>query len=819
MTLRPAQPPRRASALRRVCLSPLLHRLAHLAWQAGKVLAVLVFLAWTLGIPGHWLNQHLQPLVEPYRISVGRITWSPPRGIVLRDLALYDQDTSNAIARVASCAIRPSYRETLRGRPTIASIRWTNGDIMLLPPLPGDATRPDHPPTLHDLNGSVIPRPGTTLLRIEGATDLGTALRLQARIGHPPATASTVQPPRWTDLTRRIQQAASTTPAWLSAIRDRFATMQFSEAPRLDITALHLPGTDTTRTEATIRYLAPPFTYLGEPFDGITLNLTLSNHVLRIDECSIRQTTNRLLLTGTLSTTNRNFEAHLHSDLPAVATVPFLPSAWRTKAGTWGLALDGAMRTEAWIGPGPLADAPRNWGGWLRVNNGRLNTFPIERAFVSVKRTADQLIVDNVRIEGGSGPGKGHLEGTVLTDYRERTTRGDCIIGLELRQLEDALPRGLRYVSRLFTITEAPVSFNGNFEAPLDDIDRLLVTGRITGTNGTFRGVTFSGLQVGLVYSNHHVNLDPFHVTCPTGAVTGALLLDLNRDHYGVDLEITTNPETVAPMGGTNLARHFQPYHFSDDILVRAKGLIDARDDLATDLTVTLGGRGIGYRMFTFDRLTAQARRTPGTLAISNITGSIYQGLVTGRVDVALAEPTSRFQANLNATNIALDLLIAALANQPTNRHEGRIQLDLDLAGDVPEPDGWPGLAGTGTLAIREGRLLRIPLFGGLSSLLQKIYPGLGFSEQNLLEGSLRFANGAVHSDDLRLAGNMISLSAKGSYAWRDELDFDIKVHPFRDGSIASVVRIVTLPLTYILELRLTGPLRDPRWSAANLPL
>ncbi|HMO03392.1 MAG TPA: AsmA-like C-terminal region-containing protein [Kiritimatiellia bacterium] len=813
-------PERGPNLLGRLCRSRWIHRLLHILWLGTKVLAVLVFIAWTIGIPGHWLTPRLQPHVEPYRVTVGRITWSPPRGIVLRDIALYDIAFSNAIARVNTCSIRPSYRNLLRGHPTIASIRWSDGTLTL--PQPGvDAATPSvHSPSLHQLSGSIIPRSDITLLRIDGATDLGTALRLHARINHGASTASREQPAlRWTDHAQRIQRTVYETPAWLGALRERFDAMEHAWPPTLDVVLTHDAHTMPSRTEASIRYQAPPFIYIGVPFDGITMDLALSNSTLRIAECSIHQSTNRLLLTGSLCTTSRIFEAHLHSDLPTTATIPFLPLPWREKALAWGLILDGEMRTEAWIGPAPLTDAPRNWGGWLRVNNARLNTFPIERAFIALKRTSHQLIVDTVRIDGGTGSGKGYLEGSMITDYRERTSGGDCTIGLELRQLDEVLPRGLRLVSHFFTIEESPVTFSGRFETPLDDLDRMIVSGRITGTNGHFRGVPFTGLNVGLVYSNNHVNLDPFQVTCATGAVRGSLHLDLNRDRYGVDLEITTNPGRIAPMGGTNLARHFQPYHFSDDILVRAQGLIDAQDDQATDLAVTLGGRGIGYRMFTFDRLTAQAHRTPGTLAIRNIAGAIYMGVVTGRVDVTLADPVSRFHADVVASNIALDHLIAALADQPTNRHEGRIQIALDIAGHVPEPDGWPSLTGTGTIAIREGRLLRIPLFGGLSTLLQKIYPGLGFSEQNLLEASLRFADGAVHTKDLRLAGSMLSLSAEGSYAWTDNLDFDIKVHPFRDGSIASVVRIVTLPLTYILELSLTGPLRDPRWSAANLPL
>jgi len=42
-----------------------IHHLTHILWQGAKVLAVLVFLVWTIGIPGHWLTPYLQPHVEP----------------------------------------------------------------------------------------------------------------------------------------------------------------------------------------------------------------------------------------------------------------------------------------------------------------------------------------------------------------------------------------------------------------------------------------------------------------------------------------------------------------------------------------------------------------------------------------------------------------------------------------------------------------------------------------------------------------------------------------------------------------------------------
>lgn len=806
-------------AIGRFCISRHLHRLIHWSWQLVKLTVGLVFFFWVIGIPGKFLVTHLQSHVAPYQIDVSRITWNPFKGIVIHHVELYESNrVAGALARIDTCIVRPSYRDIVRGKWIIRRVNWNGGSAMLSKDGTLNESDDKKPPSFHDVAGSVILSNTHAELSISMVSEFGSVCQIDGHIRLEQKKGETAPGPDWPAYVQKIQQSFDRSPTWLVYTRERFGSVNFSNPPAVKIRFDHDPGRNGS-PDGTFSYRAPSFTYFGQSFDRLHVDLVRSNGIVNITQAIVQQGEHRLRLTGSYTPSDSNFEAHAYSDLPTSATIPFLPSAWSDKISVWGLDLSGTMEAEAWVGPCQLADVPRHWGGWANVADARLNDFPIERAFISFKRVEDRFLLEDGQITGGTGIGRGKLHFGMETDYSKRQFAGTCDLSFELKQLAKILPRGLRYTANLFDIDTRPVAFSGTFSAPLDDVDHLVVSGHINGTNGTFRGVDVTGLNTYLVYSNNTVKLDPFFVTCPTGKISGSLDLDLKRNLYGINLDISTNPKTVAPMGGTNLARHFAPYHFTDDMFVRVQGMIDAEKDKKTDLSVTLSGRGFGYQRITVDRASAQATRLPGRLFISNIVGAIYQGFGTGTVDIALTKTGDYFRADVALTNISLDQLVAELTHQPTNQYEGILSTTVSLRGKVPDEKDWRSLAGTGAIEIKNGRLLRIPVFGGLSLLLEKIYPGLGFSEQNSLEASLTFRDGAIHTDDLRLSGNVLSLSAKGSYSWLDELDFDVKVLPFRDGSIASLVRIVTLPLSFILELEMTGSFKNPRWRAANLPL
>ena len=62
-----------------------------------------------------------------------------------------------------------------------------------------------------------------------------------------------------------------------------------------------------------------------------------------------------------------------------------------------------------------------------------------------------------------------------------------------------------------------------------------------------------------------------------------------------------------------------------------------------------------------------------------------------------------------------------------------------------------------------------------------------------------------------------ISVKAAGDYTFDGRLDYRVEVQLLRGGPIATLVRLATLPVTRLLEFRLTGSFEDPRWRPLNL--
>jgi AsmA-like C-terminal region len=805
-------------AIGRICLSRVLHGCVHIAWRLVKLSAVVLFLLWAVGIPGNWLEGKLQPHIKPYQLKAARITWSPLDGLIIHDGRAYETNVSSmALVSVDTCIIRPSYRQLLQ-RHWVTSYIEVRGGTAIFPSRMSSPTNIAEQVGLNHVNGRITFDPDQTVIDMKAISEMGTKYTILGSILKPANTNVRPESSQWQSQLHRLHRGLHDTPKWITFTRDQFKAASFTSPPEATVT-FNLDPDWPSKNNGTLEYHASSFTCHGQSFDGIDFEAGVTGGIVRIEKANLQQGSTRINLTGYFDAPRNVCEVHMYNDMPPQAVIPFLTKSWREKMKTAGLKLEGSMQAEAWIGPCKLEDVPTNWGGWTIIEKAQLNNFPVERAFASFKRTAGQLIVEDGLIKGGTGIGKGTFGFSINTDYENRISRGHLDIGFELKQVSSMLPRGVRIAADMFEIAERPVRFNGSYTLPLDNIKGLFVEGAVSGTNGTFRGAPLTGINTYATYSNAILTLDPFHVTCATGGVTGSLVLDLKNQQYGVNLEITTNPKSIAPMMGSNAPGYFTPYRFTDEILAKVRGMIDAKEDRKTDLSVVLSGRNFGADKFTFDRLNAEAHRGPGTLLISNIYANAYEGTITGTLAIALQPNGNRFDLDARMDDLSFDAVSSAITLKPTNQYEGRITGQVFLQGKFPDAPRWKNLRGTGYFIIKDGRLLQIPLFGGLSTLLSKIFPGLGFSEQNHLEASVSFEGGAVHSDDIKLSGSMISISGRGSYDWKDDLNLYVQVHPFRDGSIASILRIVTIPISYMLEFKATGPRKDPTWRPANIPL
>ncbi len=107
-------------------------------------------------------------------------------------------------------------------------------------------------------------------------------------------------------------------------------------------------------------------------------------------------------------------------------------------------------------------------------------------------------------------------------------------------------------------------------------------------------------------------------------------------------------------------------------------------------------------------------------------------------------------------------------------------------------------------------------LFGLLSQVLNGL--SLSFSSLKLdaARASFDIHDGAVFFPDLKVTGPSAVIDARGKYSFTaNALDFNAKFKPYdQPGSLlAAAMSLVINPLTSILELRLSGPLAEPKWS------
>lgn len=803
----------------RICTSNVLHTISHVAWLGVKALAVLLFILWAIGIPGGLVVHYFQPVVEPYQIELQRITWSPLRGLLIRRLQITEPTLSGKPVLTAdACVIRPDYQNLLSRKWTTRQIEVENGRLSFPVPSTPLADASDASMDIHSIVGTVEFTGQDTRLAVSGITDIGTKCLISGSIVTREGTEEKIDARAWIQQIRDMHTSTVRTPDWIIALREKIQSIQFSTPPQATLLFAvdrDYPGRNTGK----LSFHSTAFDFEGESYDGIEMNGDFSGSVYHIRQAELKQGDNKFNLTGHYDATRDVFEAHARNNLPMNAIAAFFPATWRARMTEMDMRFSGILLAEGWIGPCRISEVPASWSGWTSVENAAVNELRVTKAFASIKRNGHLLSIEDGILEGGTGIGQGSVTFTVKTDFSNRTTRGNLDVGIDLRQLKPLLTRGLRRVADMFEIRERPVMFNGSFMVPHDDVNQTVVAGSIFATNVAFRGVDVTGLNSYLTYTNRSVILNPLLATCRTGSITGSLNLDLPAQLYGINLEITTNPKVVAPMAGKKFAQYLEPYFFTDSILVRANGQVDTKKDKATDLQVYISGQQIGITNLVCDRLMLQGRRTSGFLMISNILGQVFQGSVTGQLAITFEEDRTTFDLAAEARDILMDKLAKNFIPSATNVYEGVMSGRARLAGPFPDRPGWTNLQGSGSIQIENGRLLRIPLLGGLSSILSKIYPGLGFSEQNFLTADVSVREGAVFTDNLKLSGRVISLAADGKYYFTDHLDFDVRVHPFRDGSIASAVRIVTIPISMLLEFNVSGPARNPVWSASNLPL
>jgi len=178
-----------------------------------------------------------------------------------------------------------------------------------------------------------------------------------------------------------------------------------------------------------------------------------------------------------------------------------------------------------------------------------------------------------------------------------------------------------------------------------------------------------------------------------------------------------------------------------------------------------------------------------------------------------------RYQLQGNVREVNFQMLTRTLTGQAADQYRGYFSGQLELDGFLDDPGGQTA-AGHGWIEVGAGRLFQFPLFGGLSEFLGRIVPGLSLiMRQTDARASFVIKDGKIHVDDIVIEGEVITLACEGDYYLNGDLDFAVQVRLLKKNTlVGGILHLAMMPVTKMLEFRLTGTVKDPHWCPAYLP-
>jgi len=798
--------------------------LFHAAWFVVKwfvilaALGVLWLCVW--GLPRPWLDRVLAELDrQGLHCQVGQARLDIFNGLALEDVELFETAASRTpllAAQKIRIFLNPAdWRE---GEHGIHSVSIVNGHACFEP---GSS---DLPLTCVSNLYARLLLTGRDVRLTEWTCDtLGARWHGRGLVREAfPGTAVT---PAHFDLAALLAPLRAPAPPWLKPLLDFRAAVRLADVPDLDFDFDVCRGAPERNIfRADLR--GGRADYHGVAFAPWQAGLAVTGAQVSAT-ATLAQGTRRLAAQGTLALAPpRETAAHLLCDLPPDQVLALLPAAWQQAYTNSGVRLQGSASGEAAFGPVPLSNLLAHITGTCRLQSVDAAGIPVHGLHLQFSRQDDEVQLTRMVAEVGTDRQRGRFEGTFTTSLRTKAFSVQAHTAFDYNALDPVFGSGVSNLLALMRFDARPPECEVGVDGVLTNLDSLVVTGRVTATRFAFRDEPVTLASSAFRYVRGVLDLPDAVAVRSDGQAHGHVTYNFNEDWVDVDVTGNAPPHPIAHMIAPGFERIMRKFEFQGPIQLAIRGRVSCGETLkGTDLRVSAEGDRLGWQKIladhaSFDMLAHDARFT-----FTNAHGIFCGGPFAGAVELSNVEvPTNcRYVvtaviSNANATRLSEMLRAQFLPGAPASTNatiSGELSAQAQVAGWL-EP--WKSVEGQGQVYIHNGSLFHVRLFGGLSKILSKLYPGLGYTSQTEFLMPFTLVEGKLKSEEISIKGAVISLKGHGEYQLGGDLNYQAQVQLLRSGILAETLRLLTFPVTKLLEFKLIGTLDEPRWRPVNLP-
>jgi hypothetical protein len=755
------------------------------------VLAGLVLGGWYLarkGFSRNWRNLVVEELHKRgVEASVRRLTLDPFRGLIARDVRIYDyKKREKTLAVVSEISLDINYAALFQHQPFLNALDIRNGDLTIpLPPAQGQVAHAE----LQHFRAHVYFPPDR--IEVSQAEGLFCGIRISATgqlIQRPNARPS---PKNSAEEQKRRLQLLQRLVTFLQGFRYPGTTPQLQIKFAGDLSQL-----EDARVETTLRASQ----VLRSTYEARQLNLMTEwkEQTLTIPQLEWSDPAGRFSATATWS------RADGRATFQARSTVDLQPLL-----GSFGLAT--LLGDFTWETP-PLIEA----SGSATIGA------PHQQLEVIGKFALDHFTYKQIGFDGLTADFAWDGARTMLRDLRLRHRTGqlnadlldapdDFRINLESTLAPSALaslvpPDAAKFLSEWEWLRSPNlrVSLRGTSRSPATWHGE----GALALGPARFRGVRMDGASGDLHFGDGAFSLENFKVRRGEGEGTGSFGYDSKKKEIRLTkVETMLTPSEAIMWIEPKFWEHVKPYRFHHTPHVTANGIVQLGGGKQTHLQIDVSAPGgMDYtfidKVLSFDHIAGQLLFTDDRLQILGLKATLFSGNVTGSADISLARNDHHYSATVAAEQVDFPSLTDLYFKYKTSR--GALNGKFDFGGNGAEREA---LHGAGNVEIRNGNVFAIPIFGPLSALIRKFFTGAGFSVAHVATAPFTIRAGVIHTDKLKVSGALFSMLGHGDINFiKNELDFDIRVDANGPGALLT-------PLYQLFEYHGSGSLTKPIWK------
>ncbi|MGH8018421.1 MAG: AsmA-like C-terminal region-containing protein, partial [Opitutaceae bacterium] len=476
---------------------------------------------------------------------------------------------------------------------------------------------------------------------------------------------------------------------------------------------------------------------------------------------------------------------------------------------------------------------------WSRIE-GRALSGPIVARGVSLDRvrihgvvTPERVRLDRLEVSRGDEAATGTYEDSPATRANRFVLRG-TMRPLSIAPWFSAWWPGFW---KDYEFHDAPPRFEIDVRGNWLEGHKTVVTGHMRGEAITIRGHAFNSVDTRFFIRPNYYDLFDARLRRVEGEISGEVQLhfrpgDRNPARQSWRFESTADIAGLADIFGPGGTALFEPYRYEIPPAVTARGLI-TQEDGVYDTDIALQIR-TPYPFFYYDfplqSLETSVEIRNRRVELPAIDARYADGRVTGKavvedgrltVEAALEDAdydlaVATFTDFLERQSPSPEAEKEALANgEGIGARDVGGRLDITLAAQGPLTQ-YQAYEGSGEARIREGDLAKIKLFGPLSDVLSSLGIKLGTLSLNEAHGQFDIRKEKLVFPRIRITGRTGALETEGAYELDDgSLDFKARLFPLRESSgfFTQVFGLLLEPVSNLLEMRLTGTLKDPHWT------